>query len=175
MKRILLLCLVLTFGFSQTAVAGKVIKPSGGLSFATKIGPWYIFKANYSDKARTCDAVNFTRRQDYPAFMVGTNRGPKGSFIYMRFEAKKNPKGDQTADLVIGDKRFKLAHPGEYAHGGFFPTSEQQMDAIADALLERGVASKKTFFVQDAGKKQYKFDARQTAKMMDYLAENCSP
>ena len=174
MKRILLLCFALTFGFSQTAVAGKVIKPVGGVSFATKIGPWYIFRVNYTDKSRTCDAVNFTRRQDYPAFMIGTIREADGTSIYMRFEAKKTPKGNEKVDLVIGDKSFKFVHSGEYAHGGFFPSSGKQMGAVADALEERSVANKKTFFVQDAKKKQYKFDARQTTKVFEYLMENCS-
>ncbi len=174
MKRVLLMCMALFFGLSQAAVAAETVRPVGGAAMVKKVGPWYVFKTNYDDGSIGCEAVNFNHQNRAPMFMFGSSRGSENSGYFVRFEAKSKVSGNETVDLIIGNKGFKFHHPGEYDHNGFFPKTGREANQIVGLLKEQEKSDRKYFHVRDAKQKLYKFDARSTSAALSYVLEKCT-
>jgi len=149
------------------------IQQRGGQALASKIGPWYIMRGTYEDGSRVCQAGNFSCGRNTPVFSYMAAVGGKDPVSIMRFDADKPAKAGDTVQLAIGEETIVLHHGATAAGNAFFPKTTGDARKITQTLLARERAPQKYFFVIDKWGDKFKFDARSTAKMLEYMEGQC--
>lgn len=149
------------------------IKQQGGHAISDKIGPWFIVKATYEDGAHLCFAHNLSYGRGAPFFSFKTAKGGKYPGSWVSFQSERLAADGETVRLSIGSLSVDLRHKKGDADYLFGPVYVQEFGQIIEALLAAEKSTKKSFHVVDKAGKSFRFDARSTARMLDYMERNC--
>lgn len=145
-------------------------------SLKTIIKPWYIEKTTWQDGATGCVASNYHSRKSMPVFSLNVyyKKGePSSSLIRIDTKTKAGP--NEEMKLIIGGVEYKFLHPAKYDHNGYFPETGKQIRQILSGLtsLQKSQNTNKSFYAIDRQGRKFKFDARKSVEVLQYMREEC--
>ena len=144
-------------------------------SYKKKLGPWHLVKQSWEDGTSGCVASSYHNRTSFPSFSFAAYETDGKVNSTVRFDVKGKAKPDGEAKVRIHGQDFIFFHPAKYDHGGYFPRTGKQLVQVLKALvqLENASTPNKSFHVTVDGGRTYKFDARKTEEVLDYLRNEC--